>query len=319
MRYAFIINPKSGNGKGGKKIIEALSELKERDDRDIRIYETGGPEDATILAGSLVREANEAGEEIRIYSCGGDGTSYEVLNGIVGFDNVSLGIVPTGSGNDLLRNFGESELFKDVEEQLDAESFPIDILSIEEEGRETKYYLNSLNIGFDGYTARMANELKRRRIASGTLSYLISVAGSLVKKPGAELRVSADGELVYDGKMLLCMVANGGYCGSGFNANPKAVLNDGLVELFIAEDMSRRRFVNLVPRYRAGKLLEIEGVESFTRYLSCKEVCIEPKGGEMAFVVDGESYESGNIKIKLLESAVKLLIPKTISLETEME
>ena len=56
----------------------------------------------------------ESGEELRIFAAGGEGTAFEVLNGVVGFDNVSIGVIPCGSANDFLKYFGNKEEFFDI-------------------------------------------------------------------------------------------------------------------------------------------------------------------------------------------------------------
>ena len=55
MRYAFIINPASGKGKAAAALRKQIEALAGEDDRDIRIYETAGPGDATVLAGMIAK------------------------------------------------------------------------------------------------------------------------------------------------------------------------------------------------------------------------------------------------------------------------
>ena len=87
----------------------------------------------------------EEGGELRFYACGGDGTANEVANGILGFDNAAMTMVPVGTGNDLLKNFGDDlEKFRDVENLWDGPVFPMDVIEVN--GR----YALTIGIGCTG-------------------------------------------------------------------------------------------------------------------------------------------------------------------------
>ena len=75
------------------------------------------------------RKLAESGEAIRLYACGGDGTIHEVANGIAGFPNAAMSCIPTGTGNDFLKNFGpDADKFSDVENLWDGDAFPLDLI-----------------------------------------------------------------------------------------------------------------------------------------------------------------------------------------------
>ena len=83
MKYAFIVNPASGQGKHDKGIAADIEELiKGNPNRDIKLYYTRGETDATFLSGLLAEEAAMTGDDIVIFACGGDGTVQEVANGV---------------------------------------------------------------------------------------------------------------------------------------------------------------------------------------------------------------------------------------------
>ena len=98
MHHAFIINPAAGKGRS----LQMIGSIKSRFKNFIhsfKIYITEAPGHATEIAKKIA----STGEDVRIYSVGGDGTLNEVINGIEGFSNVELGIIPCGSGNDVAR------------------------------------------------------------------------------------------------------------------------------------------------------------------------------------------------------------------------
>jgi len=259
-----------------------------------------------------------------------------VVNGLAGHENAYFGFIPVGSGNDFVRNFDDPESFKDIGRQFAAASKPIDVLkfrykkasagnaasaagsSISASGTAgvsdddeyiTRYYINGINIGFDGNTAILAHDLKNLPMVSGTFSYILALVNNLVKKKGENLRVTSDGQILHDGPLLLCTAANGGFCGGGFNSCPRAVLDDGLAELLIVNNITRRKFLSLVPDYKAGKLFEMKGTEGLIKYKQARNIKIEPLNGTMSFVADGEIFETGTIDIELVDKAIKVLIP----------
>ena len=60
-------------------------------------------------------------------------------------------------------------------------------------------------------------------------------------------------------KLLLCLIANGGYYGGGFHCAPRASLDDGLLELICVDKISRLKFLSFFLGYRKGKHLLQDG------------------------------------------------------------
>lgn len=317
MRYAFLVNPASGQGKHDEGIAAEIEDLiKGNPNKNIKLYFTRAENDATYLAGLLAEEAAMSGDEIVIFACGGDGTVQEVANGIYGHDNAILGVVPVGSGNDFVRQLGirhgDSKRYRNLPEQLDGMVTKMDLIRMSwiEDGEEkTQYITNGLNIGFDGNTAILAHDLKRLPLVSGTGSYLLAVAVNLAGKKGQKLRITADGKNFHTGKLLLATAANGGFCGGGVRSCPNADLYDGLIELLAVKDVPRRRFVALFPKYKAGKIFQVKGIEDIASYTQAKNILIEPMlAPTMKFVADGEIFETGALRIDVVPKAMRVMV-----------
>lgn len=317
MKYAFVVNPASGQGKHDGGIVSEIEDLiKGNPNKDIRIYYTRSENDAAYLSGLLSEEAAMSGDEITVFACGGDGTVQEVANGIYGHDNAILGVVPVGSGNDFVRELakkrGNSSKYRKLPEQLDGMSMHIDLIRMSwiENGEEcSRMIANGINIGFDGNTAILAHDLKRLPLVSGTGSYLLAVASNLAKKKGQKLRITADGKNFHTGDLLLATAANGGFCGGGVQSCPNADLTDGLIELMAIKDIPRRKFVSLFPKYKAGKIFRVKGVEDFVSYTQAKNILIEPMlGPTMKFVGDGEIFETGAVRIEVVPKAIRVMV-----------
>ncbi len=318
MKYVFIINPASGGGKHKRKLVPDIEQLAaDNPDVEIKIYYTGGEKDATVLADCTARETEG---EVVIFACGGDGTVQEVANGIMGHDNAILGVIPVGSGNDLVRQLGGSKeagaKFRSLYSHLNGKIRNMDLIKLTwTEGDEEKYHyiVNGINIGFDGNTALLTNELKMNSYISGPSAYYLAAAKIFIAKKGDELKITADGKEFYNDKLLLATIGNGGFCGGGVHSCPRADLFDGLLELMVIKDITRRKFVSLFKKYIAGKILDIKNRDEILEYTQAKSIVIEPLASQtMRFVGDGEGFETGVLKIDVVPGGIRVL-----DLETE--
>lgn len=315
MRYAFVVNPISGTGKKDKDIISAAEELvANHRDKDIGIYHTMPNHDSSRIAASLAEDAKKAGEDIVIFSCGGDGTAHVTANGIYGYDNAILGIVPIGTGNDLCRALskgkGSYKDYRNLEKQINGRPRAIDVIEIswDVDGEiKSCIAVNGVNIGFDGNTAIRASRIHEKTIISGSMAYLAAVFATLAKKEGQSLRITADDEPFYDGDLLMATMSNGNYCGGGIESCPNARLDDGLIELMAIRDVSRLSFVSKFPKFSAGKLFEIKDVEKIATYRQARRICIEPlKDDTMEYVIDGEVFRTPKIEAEIKPGALRV-------------
>ena len=146
MKNYFIVNPIAGEGKGLEVVQKQIDNLNLylKADNEFEILLTTKPKEAIILAEKICEENKNT--MINIFACGGDGTSFEVLNGIVNFSNVNFGIIPVGSCNDFLKTF-ENHDFLSLERQLLGQKVGIDVLESDGE-----FLLNVANFGFDART-----------------------------------------------------------------------------------------------------------------------------------------------------------------------
>ena len=103
MKHIFIINPTAGKGKAAKKIIPVINSYCKTHKLDAQLYVTKFSGDGM----KYVEEIAKRGEPVRFYSCGGDGTLYEVVNGAYKYPNAEVACLPLGSGNDFARLFGK--------------------------------------------------------------------------------------------------------------------------------------------------------------------------------------------------------------------
>ena len=308
MKSYFIINPAAGDGSKVNELKERI--MRESDGFDVEIYITKSKEDTARFVKNI---CDTVSGDLRFYACGGDGTLNDVLNGLVGCERASLGVVPIGTGNDFCRNFTDCGDFKSVKDQLNGTTTRCDIIKYSgiADGKYTeRYAVNMFNIGFDCNVVDKTQAIKK--YAKGSAAYLLSVMIILIKKKGANLKIEADGKIVHNGPLLLTTVANGSFCGGGIMSNPKAVISDGLLDVNIVKNVSRAKFIKLFPKYKKGTHYNIKNAEKIIRRLTCKKLTLTPNGENMRICADGEIFCAKAISFESQKNAVSFIVPQKI-------
>ena len=296
MRYIFVVNPSAGDGRGRESVKAALTGRE-----GCEIYETRGPRDAT----EYIRARCEANpdEEACYVACGGDGTVNEVAAGVVGHANASMTVFACGSGNDFVKVFGGKENFQRIDALLAAKVRPIDILKVNE-----RWCVNIFHFGFDTCVARTMIAVKSKPVIGGKNAYTTGVATALVKAMRNQCRVKVDGEVIHDGDMLLCSVANGQYVGGAFRCAPRGEVEDGQIEICVVKPVSRLKFVQLLGPYTRGEHLDDPRFQSMLIYR--RGAAVEVDGPEgFAASLDGEIVESTHFLIEMHAGALRFAVP----------
>ena len=314
IRNIFIVNPKAGQGKGNAKFTERIRKEADKLGIPVEIYTTAGVGDAEILARQISEELLEKRkEETRIFACGGDGTLNEVLNGVIGNENISVGVVPIGTGNDFCRNFPEAGDFMDISAQLNSRSVKCDAVRYSGllAGRQkTRYCANMFNIGFDCNVVDLTATLKKYPLLAGSMAYLIAVFAILVKKKGANLKIETDGEIKHDGPLLLAAVANGSFCGGGVKSSPGAKTDDGLMDINIIYNVKRAEFIKKFPYYSKGTHMELPDISKLLYAGQARKIAITPNEGTMRLCADGEIVDAGKVEMEVVHEAFSFLLPQ---------
>lgn len=317
MRNLFVINPVAGKAMDPGPLIQKIQQAGNEMDLPVQIHitdEPGGSERVvqTYLADIPVRET------VRIYAAGGDGTLNEVINGACSFfstHQIQVGCIPTGTGNDFVRNFPESD-FLNMERQLSATLRQVDLIQYQYKntsGETSRYCVNMFNIGFDCDVVYRTGQIKNGHFLHGSMAYLAGILVTLIKKEGADLTIQFDDGSVHSGKILMMSTGNGCYCGGGIKGIPKALVDDGKMDISIVEDATRRRFMQLFPKYAKGVHLEDPRAKEILTYRQCEWAIVTPNRGTMRLCTDGEIQEIGTIELMIKPKALSFLVPKTES------
>ncbi len=309
MHTVFIINPAAGAGNDFRELKDGIERSKTDLADEVTVYETRGVGDAEIFVRKTLEEHPD---DILFVACGGDGTLNEVLNGSRGFGNAVISVYPSGTGNDFVRNFPEAGDFRDPAAIVGGSEVVCDAIEISGvmDGKyQTRLCANMINIGFDANVVAKTAEMKQKPLLSGSAAYLASVFLILIKKKGAALRITADGETLADGGILLTSLANGSYCGGGVMSNPYASLQDGSIDMSVIKNISRTRFIGLFPKYQKGVHLDIPGIEEIITNVKAKDITLTPLNGPVTVSVDGEITRDDELHVRVVPAAFRFMVP----------
>jgi len=222
--FLAVVNPAAGGGRCRKLVGPALDRL--RAGRiSLKMVETSAPGQAT----SLVRDAYAQGYR-RFIAVGGDGTSYEVVNGLFPSETgepATLGFLPLGTGNSFLRDFSDRGVEFAIEALLARRSSPCDVLRLTHR-TGVLHYINLLSIGF---SADVATLRARRFSGWGEIGYQSSIFICLARFRRRPFPLRVDGEPELDRRPCLFLTfSNSKFTGGTMMIAPKAEVSDGLIE-----------------------------------------------------------------------------------------
>jgi diacylglycerol kinase (ATP) len=227
------------------------------------VAETKSAGDATRIA----REAYGLGRR-KFIAVGGDGTSYEVVNGLfpeAGAGSGSsagkagegarptLGFLPLGTGNSFLRDFSDRGVEYAIESLIAGRTRSCDVLRLRH-GSGVIHYINLLSVGFP---ADVATLRARRFSRQGELGYIISIFLGLARLQRRPFPVRADGETEFDRRRCLFLTFNNSkFTGGTMMIAPKAEVDSGLIEYVRWGAIGRLGLIRNLPRLYDGTHIE---------------------------------------------------------------
>ena len=302
MIHLFILNQFAGTK-------DSTPELKERiealglDNAVIEFTQKkGGAED-------IARRYAEKGEPLRVYACGGDGTANEALHGLIGHDNVALGLVTVGTGNDYVRSLpAKEEDFLDLEKMVNGDTVTVDLLKCED-----RYALNVVSVGYDCEVADRAQKNKRWPLMSGSLAYKLAIVQCLLTKRKHFFTPIADGVEIplaqgYKSQML-AVAAKGMYYGGGIKANPYAKPDDGLIDFMSIPTVPLSYFTWMFGPFTRGEHIDHPKGKKFIFHTKCKTLKLD-NHGDIKVGIDGEMLIMKDPTITVVPGAFQIIIPK---------
>ena len=301
MIYHFILNPKSGRTRREKHLDEVIKEACKRRHIDYHIYYTTCKGDATEYVRSMVRISQE---KQRFICVGGDGSINEIVNSNPGNPNVEFGVIPKGSGNDFVKNFSNHRMFHNVNAQIDGTTVSLDLIKCND-----YYCANMVNIGFDCAVAKEADRLKKHKLVSPNISYILGLFVVLRKKLGTKMKLIFDDGQVLDQEFTITCIGNGKFCGGGFKGAPIALLEDGLLDICAINKVSRPLFLSLVSCYKKGAHLQNRRAKKLITYKQVPHFKME-FDEPVPICIDGEIMGAKTIDFEVVQNAFNFVVPK---------
>jgi diacylglycerol kinase (ATP) len=287
-----ICNPASGGGDYDPDEIRA-----ELEGLEVEWIETDGPDD-------VIKAAEEWQEGLLIVA-GGDGTINDVVNGLgrAGFpEDVTLGILPAGTGNDLAATLcipEDPDLAEDV--MLRNRGRRLDVARVRSEGIGERFFINVATGGLGAEISSVNDEELKKRW--GKLSYLRASLEVARNFDVRGLTLYLDGER-REVEAVNVAVGNCRYTGGGWPATPKANPEDGLLDVVIIETLGAGELLRLAPAALAEfDYLDKDGI-FFAR---AKDVYVETHPG-LEFTADGEVIGDEPAEFSVIPGALKVLV-----------
>ena len=312
MKYWFIVNPVAGKGKFAAHVCEKIREYVSRMSIDYEICMTESRGDAT----RIVREiCAQNPEEKVIFACGGDGMVSEVASGLAGYDCVTMGVIPAGTGNDFVRSFSFPKQFASLDAQIEGKTVDLDAIHYTGDNGLDAYSLNILNMGFDCHVVDCADRAKKIPLVRSSFAYMTGVAMAMVTKPGLLGEISVDDGPFEAFDLMFLLAANGRFYGGGYYPAPYALVNDGLIDLCRVKNVSRTELVRLIGSYRDGTFLRQKHVikKQIADYRRCRRITVRfPK--PTAVCGDGEIALTEILHAEICPGKIRFLLPKGCSL-----
>lgn len=263
MKYLLVFNPHAAAGRAGRlcePVRGALEQL-----ATVDLYLTQAPGDAR----AWLAQADLGGYD-GVIAAGGDGTLFEVLNGLYAHNaeqRPPLGVVPVGTGNAFARDLGlaPGDWEKGIDIIAAQKTRFFDTGRVESAGG-TFHFLNIIGAGLPGDVMQSSQRLK----VFGRAAYTVATLWKAMQMHCRPLKITLDGEQL-ERDSLFVEISNTRYTGTSFLIAPGAEPDDGLLDVTLVSRLSRLRVLQLFPSIYKGKHVEYDEVETF----QAREIRIE--------------------------------------------
>lgn len=249
--YLAIVNPAAGGGRRRKLLGPALERLR-AGGVAVDVEETRSRGDATRIA----LEAYGRGRR-KFIAVGGDGTSYEVVNGLFpgasAGERPTLGFLPLGTGNSFLRDFSDRGAEHAIESLIAGRRQACDVLRLRHRDGVI-HYINLLSVGFP---ADVATLRARRFSGHGEFGYIVSIFLGLARLQRRPFPVRVDDQTEFDRRRCLFLTFNNSkFTGGTMMIAPRAEVNSGLIEYVRWGAIGRLGLIRNLPTLYDGTHVE---------------------------------------------------------------
>lgn len=292
MRYFFIVNPIAGSGKCEKNFKQIETELRAKN-IDFGVSYSQYERHSVLLT----KQAYANGERC-IVAVGGDGTTKEVGEVLVGKQDAVMGMLPFGTGNDLARAtkiptdpaLALEILLKGNVKKMDAGTC------------NDSVFLNVAGIGFDVQT--LENTVKKKRHNNSMFAYMMGVFKTLAQFKPLDLTIIEDG-VTTQLEATMLSIGNGTHMGGGMNVTPNANLFDGKFDICLVSKISTLTLLRFLGKFIKGRHLSAP----FVKYYNAERIMVYSPSPYIV-QMDGELQEKTPADFRILPGSLNMILPE---------
>ncbi|MBU8912587.1 MAG: diacylglycerol kinase family lipid kinase [Spirochaetales bacterium] len=283
MKICLIVNPNAGK-KRGLYVAETVSALF----RDAGIH----TESLVSLHPGGTREIAEALDLSHwdgVVAVGGDGTLFEVINGLLAISGsltVPVGQIPVGTGNSFSRDLEIQSVEDAVARIVRGSVRKIDLGHFSSEAGDF-YFANLLGAGFVSNVAYRARKYK----ALGSLSYIFGIIEEVIGLKSTQITLEIDGKAI-EREGIFVEICNSRFTGGNMMMAPAAEIDDGLLDVIILNKVTRRTLLKLLPSLFKGKHVE----SPFVEVIQGKRILLRSEN-PLSLTPDGETFGTTPIDV----------------------
>ena len=298
-----ILNPWAGRGTAGQR-RPALEQALRETGVDFAIVTTHAIGGAIELAWQGIERGYG-----RIVAVGGDGTLNEVVNGIKGAEaglgrRVPLGVIPLGTGSDFIKALDgveANDIHGGVRRAVGERIRAVDLGRVRVGDNPPRFFINALGVGLDAQVA--AESLKLTKL-KGLAVYLVAIIRALANYKAHPMTIEYDGSRLHR-RLLFASSANGRCQGGGFWLTPDALIDDGLLDLCMIDNMRLDQIIRYIPKLMEGTHIGHKQV-TIARVRNISITCAAP----MPVATDGEviATDARSVTVETLPGAIDVLV-----------
>lgn len=293
MEYHIIVNPLSGKGQG-KKALRTVETILTGKQIEYTVHLTENAGHGTEIARELSKQPDTV-----IIAMGGDGSCSEVLNGIENFDNVTLGFIPCGTGNDYAHaTHIPGDVSKALKLILEGEVGYTDFLQVGE-----RRCLNICGAGMDVDVLERYSTMKHFK---GKFKYLMSLIDTLIHLRFHKINLTREDGTQEEHSVFLVSLCNGKYIGGGMPISPRSDVTDGVMDVVVVNEIKPSKVLGLLLKFlNGGKHIDMP----CTEVIHCKQACVEILDDGKT-QIDGEILDRKKLDCAIVSGKLKTFFPK---------
>lgn len=293
MTKLYLIYNPHGGLKKGKHILKKVLPIFQNAQKELTILESQYAGHVYDYAKELEFDGYEG-----ICIIGGDGTMHEVINGMLQREDekmLPIGLITGGTGNSFMHDMNCLDPREAAKNIIRGTLKKIDVAKIETE-QTTYYSFNLIGWGVPTDSNIIAEKLRWL----GGVRYSISAVLEVLKGKNRFAKIICDGK-VFEDNYTFVIGCNTIHVGKGMKMAPKALVNDGKIDLIIVKKESRLKLLFLFPKLFKGTHIE----SPLVKYLQVKEFSIIPKT-KNGLNIDGEMKGFTPAHVKIIKGKIKI-------------